>query len=76
MSDPRIIPPDEARQHGGAGYQFVRDLAYTSAVLGNQREAVLALHRPMGEGATEPWCWECDGQIYPCRTARALGVTE
>jgi hypothetical protein len=45
--------------------------------LGEQRDAALALHRPRhdyGDGAV---CATCSPLTpYPCRTARALGVTD
>lgn len=71
MPEPRIIPPAEAREWREWSTPFERDLAHTAAVLGEQREAVLALHRA---GYKNLWC-EQDGSSYPCPTARALGVS-
>jgi len=76
---PRIVPPAEARVILGRGIRYVgpelRDLAHTVAVLGEQREKVLALH------SHGHWCWDesWNPRCYleePCPTARALGVTE
>lgn len=53
----------------------VTDLIYTAAVLGEQREAVLKLHAPIGVPRSGPVCPWCDVR-YPCPTARALGVEE
>jgi hypothetical protein len=40
-----------------------------------QIEAVLALHRSE-DYDYEIQCVHCEGQVWPCATARALGVTE
>lgn len=81
MSEPRIVPPKEARgdvSRESWGSSWIADLAHTAAVLGEQREAVLALHKPVGEhlaayGWTEV-CIHCQFP-YPYPTARVLGVT-
>jgi hypothetical protein len=64
------------------GFAAIPDLAYTAAVLGEQREAVLALHTGAGVRRVTPWsdteeryCEPCNVS-YPCPTARTLGVTE
>jgi hypothetical protein len=56
------------------------DLAYTAAVLGGQREAVLALHARDRFGTCEVCMTDDEAEewyraTYPCPTARALGVT-
>lgn len=92
---PRIVPPEEARfliastMRGVAWNQFTLDLLNTAAVLGEQREAVLALHQNAGRsqgykengsyGYIDACCGTCGefgeyGVPYPCPTARALGV--
>ena len=80
---PRIVPPGEARKIAErfALYQapplgeMVPDLAHTAAVLGEQRDAVLALHEGLTyeSPAGLTICETCD-EVYPCPTARALGV--
>jgi hypothetical protein len=75
VSEPRIVPPEEARDALGGVRPYgltYRDLVHTAAVLGEQREA--ALHRHEGEH----WCTGEVGPEFwrlPCPTARALGVT-
>ena len=71
------------------GDETIRDLAHTAAVLGEQREAALALHTRRGQsgffdvgyGERDHCCNECGslgeyGAEWPCPTARALGVTD
>lgn len=89
--EPRIVPPDEAQEYLAAQdelslhfprllVQIVADLAHTAAVLGEQRDAALDIHRGFH------WCFNAERhQAYtydetsdvlgPCPTARALGVT-
>ena len=87
MPEPRIVPPGEARHLYDAADTAMDvwdkspqklaaaafDLAHTAAVLGEQREAALTLH-PNVQG----YCPICQTrfQVYPCPTARALGVTD
>lgn len=64
---PRIVPPEEAREAERGEIALTRGhyvaLAHTAAVLGEQRKAVLALHRPWYDAAgarqehllTVPW---------------------
>ena len=80
MSETRIVPPDEAREAERGEIQLTRGhyfaLAHTSAVLGEQREAALALHSEIHwctDGGDEPKLW---ASWNPCPTARALGVTD
>lgn len=74
---PRIVPPEVRARDGVDGHDCIRVEAYVTLsdrarVLGEQREAVLALHRSLN-GV----CGECDGwPDWPCPTARALGLTE
>ena len=132
MTEPRIVPPNEAREilatplsaHARV-VPLLRALAHTAAVLGEQvlefqktqdamcrdmdyfetqmekaradrdalgeqRDAALALHWPVQAPgvnfAGDPWDPYCGGcheecgydaaPTYPCRTARALGVTD
>jgi hypothetical protein len=83
MSEPRIISPAEALEmltmaqgfNLSADRETLIQLAYTAAVLGEQRDAVLALHQPNEHGD----CGTCRNKYdcyleYPCLTARALGV--
>jgi hypothetical protein len=58
VSEPRIVPPEEARdlvevaeRVGYIAPSKRRDLAHTAAVLGEQREALLEFHRLLGEKA-------------------------
>ncbi len=98
QSGPRMVPPDEARALGPAlvgalGWDTlsqvkrnaVLDLAHTAAVLGEQREAVLALHRTESytflTGRILVRCCTCNDEagkpeVWPCRTAQAMGVAE
>ena len=82
MPEPRIVPPEEARRISDQYARFVRhdpseervlNLAHTAAVLGEQREVALTLH-PNVQG----YCPICQTrfQVYPCPTARALGVID
>ena len=94
MTSPRIVPPDEARKltaEALVGYDFnesmavtlvvmAPDLAHTAAVLGEQREAILALHKEY-EGHCRVCCFDesSDGVEfweYPCPTVQAFEVTE
>lgn len=80
-SDPRIIPPEEARRLMDQGDRPIYDgkvtrldLAHTVAVLAEQRAAALALHRHYH------WCTDPLGRAVSysgprCPTARALGVS-
>lgn len=85
-TEPRIIPPDEARQEFDALATFLhptkrerlrRDIAHTAAVLGEQRQAVLDLHRSDADGrCISCYVWSADvPENWPCPTARALGVS-
>lgn len=81
MTEPRIIPPEEARRLMDQGDRPIYDgkvtrldLAHTAAVLGEQREAALALH------TGHHWCANAERTgVYTygdlgglCPTARAL----
>lgn len=89
MTQPRIIPPDEAREwqreathqrHSTLADDRICDLGHTAVVRGEQREAALALHQPRSVWPDRRCliCVDPDGDRlrYPCPTARALGVTE
>lgn len=87
MSDPQIVPPEEARDiaqealrvlaslPGQKVFVDMLNLAHTAAVRGEQVEAVLALH------SHGHWCWDeaWEPHCYldePCPTAiRARRVT-
>jgi hypothetical protein len=83
-----MVPPPEARDIVNAGRVFseleVR-LAFTAAVRGEQRDAVLRRHRPSEDHppGSRPYCvgcWEAGGfngaALYPCSTALDLGVED